>query len=255
VQAAFNSTPAVGGAFNWSVTGDTMTFTPDAPGFAPLTNVTITVGSSAHVAVSGKTLVAPYSLMFQTAAAPPTIYISSPASDGTVITMTSNTTFFVQTCFTPTLDTNDPSLFTLTINGVSQPRSSFIFRPVGAVAGCPGMCSLFYNWNGSSPGTIIGTNFLQVVYSNGSSGLVLSYTRTVIVPPPFVISGLASNNQTVVWSSTPGSNYMVLGTTNLAQSFTPISGVIPARGLSTTYQDISNSPPTAQKFYEIKVVP
>jgi hypothetical protein len=77
----------------------------------------------------------------------------------------------------------------------------------------------------------------------------------VIVPPPFVISGLASNNQTVVWSSTPGSNYMVLGTTNLAQSFTPISGVIPARGLSTTYQDISNSPPTAQKFYEIKVVP
>jgi hypothetical protein len=169
--------------------------------------------------------------------------------------MTSNTTFFVQTCFTPTLDTNDPSLITLTINGVSQPRSSFIFRPVGAVAGCPGMCSLFYNWNGSSPGTIIGTNFLQVVYSNGSSGLVLSYTRTVIVPPPFVISGLASNNQTVVWSSTPGSNYMVLGTTNLAQSFTPISGVIPARGLSTTYQDISNSPPTAQKFYEIKVVP
>ena len=85
--------------------------------------------------------------------------------------------------------------------------------------------------------------------------MALSYTRTVIVPPPFVISGLASNNQMVIWSSTPGSNYMVLATTNLAQPFTPISGVIPASGLSTTYQDISNSPPTPQRFYEIIVVP
>jgi hypothetical protein len=117
------------------------------------------------------------------------------------------------------------------------------------------MRSLFYNWNSSSPGTIIGTNILRVGYSNSSSGPVRSYTRTVVVPPPLMISGLASNNQAVVWSSTPGVNYQVLATTNLAQPFTPISDVIPASGLSTTYQDISNSPPTPQKFYEIKVVP
>jgi hypothetical protein len=234
-----------------------MTFTPNAPGFAPLTNITVTVGSSALGTVSGKTMVAPYSLLFQTAAAPPSIYVSSPASDGSVVTMTSNTTFFVQTCFTRTLDTIDPSLFTMTINGVPQSQSSFIFRPVGAVTGCPGMRSLFYNynWNSSSPGTIIGTNILKVVYSNSSNGLVLSSTRTVIVPPSLVISGLVSNYQMVVWSSTPGSNYMVLATTNLAQPFTPVSGVISASGLSTSYQDISNSPPTPQKFYEIKVVP
>jgi alpha-amylase len=257
VQSAFATSPAIGGAFSWSYTGDTMTFTPNAPGFAALTNITVTVGSTALGTVSSKTMVAPYSLLFQTAAAPPSIYVSSPASDGSVVTMTTNTTFFVQTCFTPTLDTNDPSLFTMTINGVPQPQSSFIFRPVGAVAGCPGMRSLFYNynWNSSSPGTIIGTNILKVVYSNSSNGLVLSSIRTVIVPPSLVISGLVSNYQTVVWSSTPGSNYMVLATTNLAQPFTPVSGVISASGLSTSYQDISNSPPTPQKFYEIKVVP
>ena len=169
--------------------------------------------------------------------------------------MTGNTTYLVQTCFSPNLDTNDPSLFILTINGVVQPPSSLIFRPVGAVAGCPGMRSLFYNWNSSSPGTIIGTNIIQVVYSNSSTGVTLSDTRTVIVPPPLVISGLASNNQTVVWSSTPGVNYMVLATTNLAQMFTPVSRVIPANGLSTSYLDVSNLPPAPQKFYEIKVVP
>lgn len=45
------------------------------------------------------------------------------------------------------------------------------------------MNSLFYIWNNSPPGTMIGTNLLKVVYSNNRSGLVLSYTRTVIVPP------------------------------------------------------------------------
>jgi hypothetical protein len=113
------------------------------------------------------------------------------------------------------------------------------------------MRSLLYNWSGASPGT----NIIQVVYSNSSAGVVLSDTRTVIVPLPLVISGLVSNNQLVVWSSTPGVNYTVLATTNLSQPFTPISGVIPANGLSTSYLDISNSPPVSQKFYEIEVVP
>ena len=255
VQAAFSTSPAVSGAFAWSATGDTMTFTPNAPGFSPMTNITVMITNSTLGAVSGKTLVAPYTLMFKTAAAPPTIYISSPASNGSIITMTGNTTYFVQTCFTPTLDTNDPSLFTLTINGMPQPSSSFIFRSVGAVAGCPGMRSLFYDWSSSSPGTMIGTNVIQVIYSNRNTGVTLSDTRTVIVPPAPVISGLASTNQTVVWSSTPGVNYMVLATTNLVQPFTPVSGVIPANGPATSYQDISNSPPAPQKFYEIKIVP
>jgi hypothetical protein len=168
--------------------------------------------------------------------------------------MTSNTTYLIQACFTPTLDTNDPSLFTMTINGVLQPSSSFIFRPVGSIAGCPGLRSLLYNWTANSPGTTTGTNIIQVVYYNSNTGVTLSDTRTVIIPPPLVISGVASNNQLLIWDSAPGVNYQVLATTNLAQPFTPISGNIPGTGTSTFYYDYSttNAP---QKFYEIEAVP
>jgi glycosidase len=254
VQTAFSTSPSVNGTFGWSATGDTMTFTPNAPGFPPSTNITVTVTNSAFDAVSGNTMVASYTLMFQTAAAPPTVYISSPASDGSIITMTSNTTYLIQACFTPTLDTNDPSLFTMTINGVLQPSSSFIFRPVGSIAGCPGLRSLLYNWTANSPGTTTGTNIIQVVYYNSNTGVTLSDTRTVIIPPPLVISGVASNNQLLIWDSAPGVNYQVLATTNLAQPFTPISGNIPGTGTSTFYYDYSttNAP---QKFYEIEAVP
>ncbi|MGD1088392.1 MAG: alpha-amylase family glycosyl hydrolase [Verrucomicrobiota bacterium] len=185
----------------------------------------------------------------------PTNYFSSPATDGLVIPLASNTTYVIQVCFTSSLDTTNTSLFQLTINGALQPQSSYILRPPGSIAGCSGMSSLLYNWTTNSPGTTTGSNVLQVVYSNSSSGLVLSNAVTVIVPPPLVISGLAGNNQSVVWSSTPGVNYTVLATTNLSQPFTPISGVISATGLSTSYLDVSNSPPATQKFYEIEVVP
>jgi glycosidase len=248
VQAAFSTKPSVSGSFTWSAAHDTMTFTADGAGLPGLTNITVNLTNSAFDAVSGKTMFAPYNLLFQTAAAPPSVYISSPATDGLVIPMGSNTTYLIQVCFTPALDTNNPSLFNLTINGVLQPQSSYIFRPPGAVAGCSGMRSLLYNWSGALPGS----NTIQVIYSN--NGVVLSGARTVIVPPPLAISGLASNNQTVVWSSTPGVNYTVLATTNLSHPFTPISGAIPANGLSASYLDIPNSPPAPQKFYEIEVV-
>jgi glycosidase len=183
--------------------------------------------------------------------ASPAVSISSPAADGMVIPLASNTTYLIVACFSPTLDTNDPSLFNLTINGVLQAQSSYIFRPPGVVAGCSEMRSLLYNWNGASPGT----NIIQLVYSNSGNGLVLSDTRTVIVPPPPVISGLAGNDRSVVWSSTPGASYTVLATTNLSQPFTAISGIVPANGLSTSYLDVSNSPPAPEKFYEIEIVP
>jgi hypothetical protein len=70
-----------------------------------------------------------------------------------------------------------------------------------------------------------------------------------------MISGLDAANQQVIWSSTPGVNYMVLATTNLSQPFTPASGTITASSFSTSFLDISNSPPVPQKFYEIEVSP
>jgi hypothetical protein len=125
---------------------------------------------------------------------------------------------------------------------------------VGSIAGCPGLRSLLYNWTANSPGTTTGTNIIQVVYYNSNTGVTLSDTRTVIIPPPLVISGVASNNQLLIWDSAPGVNYQVLATTNLAQPFTPISGNIPGTGTSTFYYDYSttNAP---QKFYEIEAVP
>ena len=177
--------------------------------------------------------------------------ISSPAADGTKITMTTNTTYTIQACFTATLATNDASFFSIYINGALQPKASYSLQ----ASGCGyGLRSLFYNWTANSPGTTTGTNILQVVYSNNVTSKFLSDTRTVIVPPPLRISGLSPNNQLVIWDSAPGVNYQVLATTNLAQPFTPISSTIPGTGTSTFYYDNSttNSP---QKFYEIEVVP
>jgi alpha-amylase len=223
-----------------------------------LTWTNVSTGDYALTAVASDSLgISATSSVVNVTVGSPTTYFSSPATDGLVIPLASNITYLIQVCYTSTLDTNNTSLFELTINGVLQPQSSYILGAQGSVSGCSGMSSLLYDWTTNSSGTTTGSNVIQVVYSNGSSGLVLSNSVTVIVPPPLVISAsvLASDNQTVVWSSTPGTNYMVLATTNLSQPFTPISGVISATGLSTSYVDISNSPPVPQKFYEIEVVP
>jgi hypothetical protein len=55
----------------------------------------------------------------------------------------------------------------------------------------------------------------------------------------------------VLWDSAPGVNYQVLATTNLADPFQVLSGVIPSQGTTTSYYD---SNPAAQKFYEIQMV-
>jgi glycosidase len=252
VQAAFSTSPSVNGSFAWSTANlpnDTVTFYPGGGGFPQLTNIMVKVTNSAFDAVSGKTLFAPFEMTFQTGPSPGTVQISSPETNGMVIPMGTNTTYLIHICFTSFLDTNDPGMFQLSINGVLQPQSSFIFRPPGSVAGCPGMRSLLYNWSGASPGT----NIIQITYSNNA--VVLNDTRNVIVLPPFAISGLANHNQSIVWSSVPGVNYIVLATTNLSQPFVPVSSVIQANDWSTSFLDVSNSPLAPQKFYEIEVVP
>jgi hypothetical protein len=184
------------------------------------------------------------------------VEITSPATNGTVIAMTTNTTYLLRVCFTPSLDTTaNASLFNLTINGVLQPQSSYIFRPAGAIAGCPGLNSLFYNWTLNSPGTQIGANLIQVVYNNTNTGVMLTDSQTDYIPGPLQITGVTSipgNNQIVVWNSTPGLVYVVLATSDLTQPFEPISGNVPSQGTTTSYYDPYPSP---QKFYEIEVAP
>jgi hypothetical protein len=184
------------------------------------------------------------------------VQFSRPAANGSIITMTSNTTYLVRACFTPDLDTNVQSLFNFTINGVLQPQSSYLLRPVGFnpqgyPPACSGMNSFFYMWTLNSPGTVNGANVLQLVFTN-SAGLVLSDAMNVIIAPPLVISGLTSNNQIVMWSSATGVNYQVFATTNLTRPFQPIGAVVPGQGATTSFFDPNPAP---QKFYEIEIAP
>jgi hypothetical protein len=184
----------------------------------------------------------------QTLAPAQVVEISSPATDGMIIPMSDGSVYLIHICFTANLTVTNAELFALTINGALQPRSEYLFRPPGSVAGCPGLRSILYNWSGAAPGT----NVIQITFTNQL--LTLSDVRTVIVPPPLLITGYpSSSDPLIVWDSTPGLNYLVLATTNLSEPFVPVSPVIPAGGLSTFYYD--DSPGAPQKFYIIQTLP
>jgi len=170
------------------------------------------------------------------------VEIASPATDGTILPYSTNSTYLVSACFTASLAANSNN-FNVLINGALQPQASYLLRASGP---CSGMKALYYNWNNPP----VGTNVIQVIYTNALTPI--SDTRNVIVAPPLVISGLGgSNRQMVLWDSAPGVNYQVLATTNLADPFQVLSGVIPSQGTTTSYYD---SNPAAQKFYEIQMV-
>ncbi len=176
------------------------------------------------------------------------VEISNPSQDGQVVTLPNGAPFTIQACFTTNL-VNNPNLFYIYINGVFQPRNSNgNFYTIGG-SGCGnGMRMLSYNYYNPSAGS----NEIEVLYSN-TTATVLSDTKSIIIAQPLQITGLAGNNQ-LVWASAPNLNYEVLATTNLAEPFEPVSGVIPSQGTSTFFDDVNNSPPAPQKFYEIEVI-
>jgi glycosidase len=112
---------------------------------------------------------------------------------------------------------------------------------------------------GSWTGTLAGVSgspiqmFAAFNVNTGSFQNAFFNTMEISAAGPVITIG--GPNAKIIWSSTPRDNYMVLGTTNLGMPFTPVSGVITATGLSTSYVDVSNSPPASQKFYRIEVVP
>ncbi len=251
-ESAFSVQPMSQGSFTWTsqvYSNDTLTFTPGLSGLVQTSLVTVTVSVSAKAAGPGLTLGGPYHLAFHTTVPADAVFFSSPATNNQVVLTNGQNPFVVQVCFSAGLDTNDPTLFSLYINGVLQPRSGYVFRPPGAVPGCAGMRSLLYNWMITTPGT----NLLEVVYTNQTT--VLEDARAVLAGGALFISGLAGPQPSVQWSSTPGLAYQVLATTNLNQPFQPVSGTLQAQAFSTTYPDPSNSPPALQKFYKVVQVP
>ena len=185
--------------------------------------------------------------LINTLAPPKVVQIASPATNGTVLDYSSNMTYLVQACFDQSLSPQKTN-FNVLVNGTLQPQSSYLFQAVqsGSASYCPGYRMLQFNWSNLP----LGTNLVQVIYTNFA--VPISDTRTFIVTAAPRISGLANNNQLVVWDSTAGVNYQVLATTNLTLPFAAISGVIPGSGSSTYFYDQN---PSSQKFYEIQMVP
>src|SRR5262249_15581144 len=66
------------------------------------------------------------------------VQIASPSPDGSLLVLYSTNTYTIQSCFTSTLS-NSSTYWSLYINGIFQPRPSYIFRPSGAISACPGM--------------------------------------------------------------------------------------------------------------------
>jgi hypothetical protein len=214
------------------------------------------------------------------AAAPVSVVqIGTPSPDGAVLVLNPNDTSLIQACFTPTLTTNDASLFSIYINGVLQPRAGYIFRPPGSVAGCPGMRNLLYTWTNAPSGT----NVIQVVYTNG---FTVSDTRVVAVarigdtldsdgdgvpnwkevlagtnpydPNSFLhITGLTPGNPVALeWASVPNKVYQIFSTTNLT---VPMSAIPDASVTGDPSGNVSQwfdaAPDATNKFYRIQALP
>jgi hypothetical protein len=214
----------------------------------------------------------------QASAPPMVLQIGDPATDGSLLVLNANDTYTIQTCFTPTLTTNDASLFSIYINGTLQPRSGYIFRPPGALAGCPGMRNLLYSWTNAPSGS----NTIQVVYTNG---FTLSATRTVAVArigdltdsdgdgvPNWMeilagtnpydansflhITGLTPGHPVeLAWSSIPNKTYQVLSTTNWAYPMSAIpSAVVTGDASNAISHWFDPAPDATNKFYRIQLV-
>ena len=90
-----------------------------------------------------------------TAAPSVAMEITSPPVDGLAMLLGSNSFYTVQACFTASLDTDDIEDFTVTVNGVPQPRAGPNYEPLYYIGGtsCGPLMRMFnFTWNSPPPG-------------------------------------------------------------------------------------------------------
>jgi glycosidase len=88
---------------------------------------------------------------------------------------------------------------------------------------------------------------IQGPFSPSSTGVLLLDPNSI----PRILS--LTNGNLLTWSSTSNRIYRVMGTTNLAEGFIPVSGVITATGPTTLYLDTGAT--NTQKFYRVEMIP
>jgi len=190
--------------------------------------------------------------MVNTAAPAQTLTISQPATDGQTLYLSPGSPYPIQACFSASLDSTNPTPFSVSVNNILQPRTNSNGSSLYAIGGTAcgfGLNTLTYNWT-----TEPGTNNVTVTFTNSS--LTLTATRqVVVVNPAFSITSVSGgpSGESIVWQSNSNLNYEVLATTNLDVPFTNISGVIPGSGGASFFFDPSPDP--FSKFYEVIIVP
>jgi glycosidase len=93
------------------------------------------------------------------------------------------------------------------------------------------------------------------VNNAGIPGLLSASSGGILLVDPASVPRILSftNGNLLSWSSVSNKIYKVIATTNLAVSFSPISGVITATGPTTLYMDLGAT--NSQKFYRIEMSP
>ena len=206
------------------------------------------------------------------------VKILVPATNGTVLNLTSNQTYTTQACFSQSLTATNIDYFSVTLNGVLQPRRNG-GTPLYQIFSASPCGTGFHTLYATTAGWVAGTNTLTVTFTNGTQ---VSDTRLVNVQFPldprldsdgdgvpdwqellagtephdplsyFHITGFEHDNRLLVWSSVPGKNYQVMATTNLNSPFLPISNLIPGTGTSTFYSATGN--PATNSYYRVLLV-